>query len=193
MLTRNTVGIYALTWVFQTIYHTQDPAVRKPPKVASTMTLYPRTGADESTSILLNFPHSNAHGIATTNLRVDKDPDGKSTAGSPIRIQGSKGEIQIIETVGNGFRPSTYRIIPRDPNDENLKAGEVTHEPPPGHGMFWEADECARCLRDGKKESSSMTWDESIVIMEVMDEVRRQNGLVYPEKIESTEYPLEGF
>ena len=30
-----------------------------------------------------------------------------------------------------------------------------------------------------------------MVIMEVMDEVRRQNGVKYPEKIESTEYPIE--
>jgi dihydrodiol dehydrogenase / D-xylose 1-dehydrogenase (NADP) len=27
--------------------------------------------------------------------------------------------------------------------------------------------------------------------MEVMDEVRKQHGLVYPEKIESTEYPID--
>ena len=64
-------------------------------------------------------------------------------------------------------------------------------EIPNGHGMFWEADEVARCLRDGKQESEGMTWAESIVVMETMDEVRRQGGLKYPEKIESTEYPLD--
>ena len=57
--------------------------------------------------------------------------------------------------------------------------------------MFWEADEAARCLRDGKQESDGMSWSESVVIMETMDEVRRQGGLKYPEKIESTEYPIE--
>ena len=35
-----------------------------------------------------------------------------------------------------------------------------------------------------------MGWDESIVIMETMDEVRRQGGISYPEKIETTEYPV---
>ena len=57
--------------------------------------------------------------------------------------------------------------------------------------MFWEADECARCLRDGKVESEGMGWEESVVIMEVMDEVRRQGGVRYPEGIESLEYPLK--
>jgi hypothetical protein len=56
--------------------------------------------------------------------------------------------------------------------------------------MFWEADEVARCVRDGKLESEGLPWDESIAIMEVMDKVRQQGDLTYPEGIESTEYPL---
>lgn len=60
-----------------------------------------------------------------------------------------------------------------------------------GKGMYWEADEVARCLRDGKLESEGLPWEESIVIMEVMDEIRRQGGLTYPEKIESTAYPVQ--
>lgn len=61
----------------------------------------------------------------------------------------------------------------------------------PGWGMFWEADECARCVRDGKLESEVYDLEESIVIMRVMDEVRKQNGLVYPDKIETTDYPVK--
>ena len=62
--------------------------------------------------------------------------------------------------------------------------------PIPGQGMFWEADECARCVREGKLESEGMGWEESVVIMETMDEVRRQGGVKYPEKIETVEYPV---
>lgn len=47
-----------------------------------------------------------------------------------------------------------------------------------------------RCLRDGKIESEGMSWEESIVIMETLDQVRKQGGVVYPEKIETTEYPV---
>lgn len=36
-----------------------------------------------------------------------------------------------------------------------------------------------------------MTWAESTLIMEVMDEARKQGGLAYPDSIESTEYPLK--
>jgi hypothetical protein len=59
--------------------------------------------------------------------------------------------------------------------------------------MYWEADEAARCMRDGKLESTGIDWQESIAIMEVMDEVRKQNAMPYPENIESLTYPLSGF
>ncbi len=141
------------------------------------------------TSIILDFPTENktsTHGIALTNFRVATDPDGNKTTGPPIRIQGTKGEIQVY---GPAYRPTKYRIIMRSgKGEEDVKYVDC---PIPGQGMFWEADECARCLRDGKLESEGLTLGESVVIMEAMDEVRRQNGLRYPDKIESTEYPLE--
>lgn len=54
--------------------------------------------------------------------------------------------------------------------------------------MFYEADECARCIRDGKLESEVMPWEESVEIMRVMDEVRKQGGLEYGD-LEGTAYP----
>ena len=36
-----------------------------------------------------------------------------------------------------------------------------------------------------------MPLEESVVIMEVMDEVRRQGGIEYPEELESLVWPLE--
>lgn len=199
------MGIYSLTWVFQTLYHTLPPAQRKPPsKVSAHMTLYHLTGADEATTILLTFPTSTpsnsakpgeSQAVAMTHLRVATDPDEKNTARPAIRIQGTKGEIQVD---GPAFRPERYRIIPKksaDAKDETSSSSSVKEVecafPANGKGMYWEADEVARCLRDGKLESETLPWEESIVIMEVMDEVRRQGGLTYPEQIESTTYPLK--
>jgi len=185
------VGIYSLTWVFQTLYHTQPPSSRKPPAVVSSINKYARTGADEMTSMILTFPATPttpaAHGIALTNLRVGTDVDAHNSSGPAIRIQGTKGEIQVD---GPAFRPTHYRIIPRGDGSGDPQVREVDC-PIPGKGMFWEADEAARCLRDGRLESEGLTWEESVVIMETMDEVRRQNGLVYPEKIETLDYPVD--
>ena len=188
------LGAYSLLWVFQTVYHTLPKDKRKPPKVVgSTMTLEPRTGADESTTMLLDFPVSsptgtrNTHAIATTAMRVHFDPGRDSESASPtVRIQGDKGEIQVFGPI---YRPSRFRKIYADPQ----KPIEVHAFDFPGgtHGMSWEADEAARCLLDGKLESEGIPWEESIAVMEVMDEVRRQNGMEYPEVIETTKYPVD--
>lgn len=186
------LGIYSLTWVFQILYHCQEGPQKEAPTVFSAINKYDRTGADEQTSIILQFPKTNTHGIATTSLRVATCPDeqGSPAAGPAARIQGTKGEIQVI---GPLYRPEEYRVFKHGAEKGQY---EVVHCPIPtdperdnwGHGMFWEADEAARCLRDGKQESSGIPWQESLVIMETMDEVRRQGGLVYPDLIETDVY-----
>lgn len=176
------LGIYSLTWLFQTMYHLQDD--KEAPKVVASMNKY-RTGADENTTLVLSFPQHKQMGIATTGLRAASDIDGQGTAGPAMRIQGSEGEIQVAAPA---YRPLQYRVI-RKAQPGKL---EVVDCPIPqdkarnwGHGMFWEADECARCLRDGKLESATLPWQESVVIMEVMEEALKQGDIEYPALITS--------
>ena len=183
------LGVYSLTWVFQTLYHTQPEKEKEAPKVVSAINKYHLTGADEQTSIICQFPQHGSMGIATTSLRTGSDPDGLKTAGPSIRIQGSEGEIQVMP---QAFNPDQYRVIKKDgegkvevvdcPRPKDPKRGDW------GHGMYWEADECARCLRDGKKQSETMPWSESIVIMETMDQVLKDGGVNYPEVITTDVY-----
>ena len=42
--------------------------------------------------------------------------------------------------------------------------------------------EAARCIRAGKTESDSMPLDHTLRLMELMDELRSQWGLVYPQE-----------
>ncbi|KAI5927999.1 NAD(P)-binding protein [Camillea tinctor] len=181
------LGIYSLTWLFQTLYHLQPEAEKEAPKTVAAINKY-KTGADEMTNIILQFPEHKSMGVAMTTLRVATDVDGQNTAGPAIKIQGSLGEIQVM---GPAYRPLQYKIVKKD------SAGkiEVVDCPIPkdperdfGHGMFWEADECARCLRDGKKESATLPWSESIVIMEVMEEALKQGDIKYPELITTDVY-----
>ncbi|KAL1301784.1 hypothetical protein AAFC00_005980 [Neodothiora populina] len=202
------LGIYALTWCFQTLYTTQPESERKAPIVHSALKTYTGTGADEMTSMILDFPRSqekggNMHAIATTAMRISADPDGKGTAGPSIRVQGDKGEIQVFHPA---FRPTKTKLVLHDGTVEE-KAWEQPgpgkgsgfyngfaderHGEGEGQGMFWEADECAFALKEGRKEGKYESLDESIVIMETMDEVRKQGGLKFPEKIETLDYPVE--
>lgn len=207
------LGIYSLTWVFQTLYTTLPISQRKPPSdIKAIMTRYPATGVDESTSILLKFPNAPPHsqdeekeasppaqGIALTSLRTASNVDGHGISlRGIIKIQGSRGEIQVD---GPAYRPRAWRYIRGNAEKGPRRAAATTEKQvgieehkcdiPAGHGMFWEADEVARALRDGRKEGSALGWEESVVIMGVMDEVRRQGGVRYPERIETVEYPVE--
>ncbi|KAF4622694.1 hypothetical protein G7Y89_g14334 [Cudoniella acicularis] len=201
------LGIYSLTWIFQILYLCQKAGEKEKPKVLAAVDRY-YTGADESVSAVLHWEGQRTMGVATTGFRTATQPDGEESpaSGPACRIQGTKGEIQVF---GPLYRPTLYRVvmgegekgkveevdcpIPKDPEREGRKGEEKLGW---GHGMFWEADEAARCLRDGKKESEVLTWEESVVIMEVMDEIRKQGGVKYPEEIESTVYdeksPLNG-
>ncbi|KAK4570468.1 hypothetical protein LTR86_002548 [Recurvomyces mirabilis] len=198
------LGIYSLTWVFQTLYTTQkDP---KAPSVLSTMRKY-KLGTDEQTSMLLTFPATSdrgeAHGIATTGMRTSADPDSKATAGPSIRVQGEEGEIQVFHPA---FRPTKTKLILKDGTVEEKDwpqpgpgkgsgwkngFGGGWQEEGVGQGMFWEADECAFALKEGRKEGKYESLQESLEIMRVMDTVREQNGMKLPEKIETLDYPVK--
>ena len=189
------LGIYALTWVFQTLYHTVPANERAAPKVAGAiMTAEPRTGADEMTTMLLEFPKSaptgkfKAHAVATTAMRVHFDPankEDKSEQTPAVRVQGDKGELQVFGPI---YRPTRFRIVMKDGKVTEKEMDPKDHGG--AHGMMYEADEAARCLVSGKLESESMGWEESTVIMAVMDEVRELSGLKYPDAIESVQYPV---
>lgn len=200
------LGVYSLTWVFLILYHLQNGEKKTPPRVQSSMSAYKPTGADEMTTMILDFPsahvgtspneskdNGDAHALALTALRVSYRPN-PSLPDHSVRIQGTLGDILIS---GISPRPTSYTLVPAQnekrgqPADFEIETKEF--EIPGGHGMFWEADECARCVRDGKLESEIMGWEESLSVMEVMDEVRRQGGLAYGPGLESCDYPLEEF
>lgn len=174
------LGIYSLTWLFQILYHLQPEAEKEAPKTLAAIQQY-KTGADESTSIIVQFPGHKTTGVALTSLRIATNTDGKNSGGPAIKIQGTLGEIQVT---GPAYRPTQYTVVKKDGAVEAVDCPiPVDRERRFGMGMFWEADEVARCLRDGKKESATLPLDESIVIMEVMDEALRQGGVKYPDLI----------
>ena len=60
-------------------------------------------------------------------------------------------------------------------------APEVIEGPPmEGNGYRLEVEEVARCLRAGELESPLVPLDDTVAILEVLDEARRQLGVRYP-------------
>jgi predicted dehydrogenase len=181
------LGIYSLTWVFMALYHTlpvQEDGKRQDPGVVSQVSKYAATGCDEQTTILLDFA-GKAHGVATTSIRVASTPNAEHNAQDDIRIQGTLGDL----TVNYAPRPGSYTVTPATSVARGTPASfsyekKTFDTPGGGHGMFWEADECARCVREGRGQSAVMGLEESAAVLRVMDKVRRAHGVRYGEAVE---------
>ena len=114
------------------------------------------TGVDGQTSMLFGYDSGAQAILSCTSLA--KSPTRAAIVGTEARI----------EIDGDFYTPTSFTLITR--------SGERTHydEPYQGRGMWHQADEVARCLRDGLPESPLMPLEESISIMQTMDAVLAQ-------------------
>ncbi len=85
-------------------------------------------------------------------------------------ILGTKGFIKVHEVFAVPTKASLFI---------DKEEVEVIEEPIIGNALNYEAEEVMRCLDLRLKESPYMPLDESIQIMEVMDEIRKPWGLIY--------------
>ena len=80
----------------------------------------------------------------------------------------------MVENINN---PQSVSVF--DTEDRLIKYVEV---PKQISGYEYQFIECMERIADREIESSSMPLDDSIFIMEVMDSIRKQWGLVYPQE-----------
>ncbi|EXJ80111.1 hypothetical protein A1O1_08253 [Capronia coronata CBS 617.96] len=186
------LGIYNLSWIFYVLYNLRPPGQRVIPRVmGSAMTLDARTGVDEATTVLLDFPPPTAvqdqhaaHAIMTTAFRVDSSVDSTDQAAPTVRLQGTRGEILLYGPI---YCPHRLRVVRKEQGPASVEQHDFPI--PDGiKGMMYEADEAARCWVDGKLESDVMPWHESLAICQIMDEVRLRSNLTYPDSVETTVY-----
>ena len=86
------------------------------------------------------------------------------------RIYGDKGRI----VVDDFYHPQQYQII------LNGKKPQLVNEGFDGFGYLYEAREVQQCLLGGKTESTICPLDETVATMRIMDDLRKQWGLRYP-------------
>ncbi len=107
--------------------------------------------------------------------------------GVPVEadIIGTKGYIKIHEPWINPrvvtlAKPAAPGVQSRLIFEGNVHDTRTVHLPTAGNGYNYEAIAVGECIRAGQRESSVMPLDESLAIMHILDTLRAQWGLAYP-------------
>ncbi|KAF8637662.1 hypothetical protein AX17_002730 [Amanita inopinata Kibby_2008] len=169
------IGPYPLVWAIMALYEHPRNNFAKPTHIAGSMLKTPLTNVDSNTSFTLTWssPEFSAQAILTCSINI-----GPPDYGVIIRFE--RGAIKIPAPI---YCPTEFTI------QRFGQKGELVQEERKifnytGKGWHFQADEVARCVRDGKKESSLWSHDKSLLEMEIFDEVRRQNGYEFPPGVE---------
>lgn len=146
------LGVYPLTfaWLF----------LGRPDSVQAAGVLSP-TGSDATASVQWSYDSGRVAQIHTSAVR--ESPFG-------ALVVGTEGWLRLDTPL---HLPDTMTIHTRD--GEQVVTGEM-----PGNGYGLEVAEVERCLRAGELESPVVPLDETVAILETLDEVRRQIGVRYP-------------
>ncbi|BEI93529.1 uncharacterized protein CcaverHIS019_0511570 [Cutaneotrichosporon cavernicola] len=156
------MGPYPSVWAMLLLYQHPDNRSTAPKFVNSYQRIYRRTNVDERSRWLLDFENLECE----AQLMTDMTTHGLREATAVLQCQ--DGDL-IIEF--GPQKPSTFHIVPRNGERETYHYPIAAEQ---GHGLCFEADEVAQCIRDGKTESERMPLSESRVAQSWLDEVRRR-------------------
>lgn len=126
-----------------------------------------QTGVDRQVAAIFSRYADHPHAQALVSCTIAaKTPTTAVIAGDQARI----------ELDGNFYAPGPVRLV--FPDGQSLTAPS---EPLSGHqGLAYEAAHFAQLISDGFTESPQLSLDETISIMETLDELRAQRGVRFP-------------
>jgi predicted dehydrogenase len=159
----------------------------RPSRVTAAAATGP-TGVDEQVSVLLEYA-GGGQALVAASLRAELD--------NAAAIRGTAGSVAIAAPLYFPHRLVVRRTPPHAPMRRGGgRLGRLRLHPwvralqelrgrlrqdervrrAPGNGYGCEAEEVGRCLAAGLLESPEMTLDDSVAVMEAVDEIRRAAG-----------------
>lgn len=124
-------------------------------------------GVDEVVSAVITYPNSKTAVVTASAV---------AQMGNIARIVGSKGTIELPE-----FWCPTKLIVNGKQREFPLPSTGGTYNYHNSAGLANEAEEVRACIRGNKTESPQLTLNETIELSKLMDELRKQLGVVFPE------------
>ncbi len=148
------LGIYPITFAWLLL--------GRPDTVQAVGSLAP-TGVDVTAALQWGYADGRAAQIYTSSAGTNP------FAGL---VTGTDGWITIEPRI---HRPRRVTV-----HDRYGRTEVIERDPDPGNGYRAEVEEVARCLRAGELESPLVPLDETVGILDVMDQARHQLGVRYP-------------
>lgn len=161
------IGIYAITWARLGL----DPNVgKKALKWTCSSSQVIVDGVDATTSAILTYPETQSQAIISCSF-------WGNISREIIRVEGKLGKVVVYGKFASC--PTKIIVTFDDPEKQEI----VVEPPKKGFGYYWEADAAAIDIANGKLENEEiMPWDETLLMFEIMDGIRKQGGLVYPQE-----------
>lgn len=150
------VGVYPITYVIHMLE-------RLPDQILSSAVLG-ATGVDEQNVILMKF---------NNGILADISSAVSAEIGHDAEIIGTQGRIYV---------PSFWCAEDAMLYDTANELVETCELPFPVNGYVYEAEEVNRCIRDGLLESELLPLQDTLDIMDLMDGLRAEWGLTYPQE-----------
>ncbi|MEO8829691.1 Gfo/Idh/MocA family oxidoreductase [Lapillicoccus sp.] len=136
-----------------------------PPTEVHAVGRLTETGVDGHASLVMGYAEPKVTALVDTTLWA-KTP-------TTAVVSGTEGSIEID---GDFYGANAIRLRRADRARTVVAEFDGRVE----NGFQFEVAEMARCVAEGRHESPRMTWDDSRAVMAVLDEARRQVGVVYP-------------
>lgn len=133
------------------------------PEAITAMARFKETGADAEVATI--FRHAGGAISTTISSSDNAGPNVASVLGTEARI----------EIAATWYMPTSFSVIDRQ--DKVIETYASTVE---GRGMQFQADEIERLVTAGQLAGEILPPEESVAIMQTLDEIRRQIGLKYP-------------
>ena len=133
-----------------------------PKEIVARSRFHKQTKCDIQTSMI--FTYESAHALLSSGFESGSD--------MIVRISGDEGQIYIHKT---WHAPEGYTLV----KGENEQVFEL---PVKGVGFTGEIEECHKCLRNRQIESELWSHKNSLDLISILDIVRDQVGLVYPQE-----------
>jgi len=152
------LGIYPISFV---CYLLEEVPIH-----IKSMTHFSEQGVDETANYVFEFPSGCLANICTSyNLKMKNE----------AHIYGTKGFIEFPQ-FSTGER---FFVHKHEGTNEIINTTEIL-EKNNENGFIYQVEEVINCIHQGRLESTIISLDETIAIMEIMDKMREEWGFTYP-------------